>query len=101
MKLTEKQKFILGLLVAWFEENQRPIVCKEFIKIHVNALKSQGIDTSKINSTNATLASLATKELVEKGKEVYQDNLFVSYKPTQKGLDFIKNLQNKVEEKTE
>ena len=42
-------------------------------------LNEKGIDTKKINSVNATLASLATKELVTKSKIAYNDKMVTLY----------------------
>jgi len=94
MKLTEKQLFIGGLLVNHLEG----LVVYEFIETYKNELIEKGIDTQKINSVNATLASLAseTKQLVEKGKKEYNEKLLTLYKPTQKLIDII---NSKEEEK--
>lgn len=89
MKLTEKQLFIGGLLVNHLEG----LVVYEFIETYKNELIEKGIDTQKINSVNATLASLAseTKQLVKKDKKEYNEKFLTLYKPTQKLIDIINN----------
>lgn len=87
IKLTQKQLFIGGLLVNHLEKG---ITCYEFIKTYEKDLKSQAIDTTKINSVNATLASLASRELATKTKVAYNDKMATNYKPSQTLIDLVK-----------
>lgn len=86
-KLTQKQLFIGGKLVNHLEKG---INVYEFIKTYEKDLKGQAIDTTKINSVNATLASLASKELATKTKVAYNDKMVTNYKPTQTLIDLLK-----------
>lgn len=86
MKMTQKQIFIGGLLLNHIENG---LNVYEFIKTYKKELESQNIDTLKINSVNATLASLATKECATKTKVAYNDKMVTNYKPTQLLIDFI------------
>lgn len=88
MKMTQKQLFIGGLLVNHLEKG---VNVYEFIKLYEKELKEQNIDTLKINSVNATLASLATKECATKTKVAYNDKMVTNYKPTQLLIDFVKD----------
>ena len=92
-KLTEKQLFIGGLLVKFYNENEKGLNVYEFIKNYENELKSKNIDIVKINSVNATLASLASKELVSKSKVAYNDKMVTLYTPNNE----LVILTNKVE----
>lgn len=89
MKLTEKQLFIGALLVLYFEESKKGMTCYQVIEKFKKELDNQKIDTSKINSVNATLASLATKELVTKTKVASNDKMVTCYTLTQKGLEVL------------
>lgn len=91
MKMTQKQLFALGL-VALEEKGINAYVA---IERYATQLKNNNIDTQKINSINATFASLASKGLVEKDKRVYNDKLVTFYTITEKGLANL----NKEEEK--
>lgn len=75
MKLTEKQLFIKDLLSHY----EKGATCYDIIKDYANELKEKGISTEKINSVNATLASLATKDLVIKSKVAYNDKMITLY----------------------
>ena len=75
MKLTEKQTFIKDLLSHY----EKGATCYDIIKDYSKELIEKGIDTKKINSVNATLASLATKELVIKSKIAYNDKMITLY----------------------
>ena len=75
MKLTEKQLFIKDLLSRY----EKGATCYDIIKDYANELKEKGISTDKINSVNATLASLATKDLVIKSKVAYNDKMITLY----------------------
>jgi Fe2+ or Zn2+ uptake regulation protein len=75
MKLTEKQLFIKDLLSHY----EKGATCYDIIKDYSKELTEKGIDTKKINSVNATLASLATKGLVSKVKTPYNDKLVTLY----------------------
>lgn len=94
-KVTQKQIFIGGVLVNIYLESEKGAVCYQVID-SVNTLKDQdnaeakAIDTTKINSVNATLASLASKGLVEKSKVAYKDKMVTLYTPNQKLIDLVK-----------
>lgn len=75
MKLTEKQLFIKDLLSHY----EKGATCYDIIKDYSKELKEKGISTDKINSVNATLASLATKDLVVKSKVAYNDKMITLY----------------------
>ncbi len=75
MKLTEKQLFIKDLLSHY----EKGATCYDIIKDYSKELKEKGISTDKINSVNATLASLATKDLVIKSKVAYNDKMITLY----------------------
>lgn len=75
MKLTEKQIFIKDLLSHY----KKGATCYDIIKDYSKELIEKGIDTKKINSVNATLASLATKELVTKSKIAYNEKMVTLY----------------------
>lgn len=75
MKLTEKQLFIKDLLSHY----EKGATCYDIIKDYSKELKEKGISTEKINSVNATLASLATKDLVIKSKVAYNDKMITLY----------------------
>ena len=94
-KVTEKQIFIGGLLVKVFEKTGKGATCYQILKDFKKDLEEKKIDTTKINSVNATLASLATKELVTKTKVAYNDKMVTLYTLNEKGLEFFKNLLNK------
>lgn len=81
-KMTQKQFFALGLVAL--EDNG--INAYVAIEKYATQLKNNNIDTQKINSINATFASLASKGLVEKDKRVYNDRLVTFYTITEKGL---------------
>lgn len=90
MKLTTKQIFVGGLLIDFYNKNDKKgCTCYQIIKDYEKELKTQSIDTQKINSVNATLASLATKELVVKSKVAYNDKMLTCYTPTEKGLQVL------------
>ena len=76
LKLTSKQEFILNILSNYKDG----ATCYQLIKDYSNELHEKNIDTSKINSVNATLASLATKGLVNKTKIAYNDKMLTCYK---------------------
>ena len=75
MKMTQKQIFIGGLLL---NHKEKGLNVYEFIKTYKKDLEKQSIDTKKINSVNATLASLATKT-----KVAYNEKMVTNYKPTE------------------
>lgn len=91
MKMTQKQLFALGLVA----QEEKGINAYVAIEKYATQLKNNNIDTQKINSINATFASLASKGLVEKDKRVYKDKLVTYYVITEKGLANL----NKEEEK--
>lgn len=94
VKLTTKQLFIGGLLVKYFLDNEKGLNVYEFIKIFKKELETQKIDTQKINSVNATLASLASKELVTKSKVAFNDKMVTCYTPNEKGLKALVQEEN-------
>lgn len=74
-KLTDKQEFIKGLLAHY----EKGATCYQIIKDFKKELEEKGISTDKINSVNATLASLASKGLVSKTKIAYNDKMATCY----------------------
>lgn len=92
MKMTQKQVLIGGLLL---NHKEKGLNVYEFIKTYKKELEKQNIDTQKINSVNATLASLASKELVVKTKVAYNDKMVTNYKPTDLLDKVINTKENK------
>ena len=92
MKMTQKQIFIGGLLL---NHKEKGITVYEFIKTYKKDLEKHNIDTNKINSVNATLASLSSKELASKKKIAYNDKMATNYKP----LELLDKVINKEENK--
>lgn len=92
IKMTQKQIFVGGLLATY----EKGATCYDIIKDYGNELKSQNISIDKINSVNATLASLASKELATKTKVARLDKMVTNYQATQKLVDLI-NSTNKEE----
>ena len=90
IKLTDKQKFIGKLLL---NHKEKGITVYEFIKTYKKDLEKHNIDTNKINSVNATLASLSSKELVSKNKIAYNDKMATNYTP----LELLDKVINKEE----
>ena len=90
MKLTEKQTFIKDLLSHY----EKGATCYDIIKDYSNELKGQNISIDKINSVNATLASLASKELATKSKVARLDKMVTLYQATQKLIDLVKESNN-------
>lgn len=98
-ELTTKQLFIGSLLVDYYKKNEKGCNIYIFINTYKNELQEKGIDISKVNSANATLASLGAKDYVDKkGSETYDKDLdnktvkgrtITIYKPTQKLIDLI------------
>lgn len=88
-KLTNKQMLIIKKLVEHYLEKNEGQNCYEFIKSNKELLKENNISIDKINSVNATLASLAIKELVTKNKKEYQEKLITYYTPTAKAIELI------------
>lgn len=86
-KLTQKQLFIGGKLINHLEKG---INAYEFNETYEKDLKSQNIDTTRINASNATLASLAGKGLATKTKVAYKERMVTNYKPTQALIDLLK-----------
>ena len=62
MKMTQKQ-ILLGEILATYEEGA---TCYQIIEENATTLKENSINIDKINSVNATLASLVTKGLADK-----------------------------------
>lgn len=86
LKLTEKQIFIGGLLATY----EKGATCYDLIKDFKKELEKKAISTDKINSVNATLASLASKELCVKTKVARNDKMVTLYTLNEKGLDTFK-----------
>lgn len=91
MKLTDKQIFIGGLLLKY----EKGATCYQIIEDYKKELQEKGISIDKINSVNATLASLATKELATKNKVAYKDKMLTNYKAT----DLLKKTLSQKESK--
>ena len=86
--MTQKQLFVGGLLATY----EKGATCYDIIKDYGNELKGQNISIDKINSVNATLASLVSKEYFTKSKQQYgtgeSAKILTFYKPTQKLFDY-------------
>ena len=76
IKLTQKQQMILDLVKA---SETKSSTCYDLIENNKDLLKNNNIDTTKINSVNATLASLATKGLLSKSKIAKNDKFITLY----------------------
>lgn len=90
IKMTQKQMFVGGLLIRY----EKGATCYQLIKDYAKELKEQGISIDKINSVNATLASLASKELATKTKVAYNDKMVTNYQATQSLIDLVKESNN-------
>ena len=86
IKMTQKQIFVGKLLITY----EKGATCYQLIKDYAKDLKDNGISIDKINSVNATLASLASKELATKTKVAYNDKMVTNYQATQMLIDLIK-----------
>ena len=89
IKMTQKQIFIGKLLLTY----EKGATCYQIIKDYAKDLKDNGFSIDKINSVNATLASLASKELVTKnpnGKVQHNDKLVTLYQANQSLIDLLK-----------
>lgn len=86
IKLTQKQIFVGGLLATY----EKGATCYDIIKDYSEDLKKQGISIDKINSVNATLASIASKELATKTKVARNDKMVTNYQATQMLIDLLK-----------
>lgn len=86
IKMTQKQIFVGKLLLTY----EKGATCYQIIKDYAKDLKDNGISIDKINSVNATLASLASKELATKTKVAYNDKMVTNYQATQMLIDLIK-----------
>jgi hypothetical protein len=95
-KLTEKQLFIGGLLVK-YQNKESGVNVYELINDNKKELQKQNIDTTKINSANATLASLATKGLATKQKSAYNEKMDTYYKATNALIELVNNNNEKEE----
>lgn len=90
IKMTQKQMFVGKLLITY----EKGATCYQLIKDYAKELKEQGISIDKINSVNATLASLASKELATKTKVAYNDKMVTNYQATQSLIDLAKESNN-------
>lgn len=86
VKMTQKQIFVGKLLITY----EKGATCYQLIKDYAKELKDNGISIDKINSVNATLASLASKELATKTKVAYNDKMVTNYQATQSLIDLVK-----------
>lgn len=86
IKMTQKQIFVGKLLITY----EKGATCYQLIKDYAKELKDNGISIDKINSVNATLASLASKELATKTKVAYNDKMVTNYQATQMLIDLTK-----------
>lgn len=84
--MTQKQIFIGKLLLTY----EKGATCYQIIKDYAKDLKDNGFSIDKINSVNATLASIASKELATKTKVAYNDKMVTNYQATQMLIDLIK-----------
>jgi len=93
LSITDKQKKGLELLVLI----GKPICAKQAITDYKEQVQEKGFDIAKINGLNATLASLASKGLVEKktGSDyVYDNKLLTHYVITELGLEMLEKKSN-------
>ena len=90
LKMTQKQLFV-GKLLATYENGA---TCYDLIKDYGKELNEQGISTEKINSVNATLASIASKELATKSKIAKNDKMVTNYKASQDLIDLMQKESN-------
>lgn len=90
VKMTQKQIFVGKLLITY----EKGATCYQLIKDYAKELKDNGISIDKINSVNATLASLASKELATKTKVAYNDKMVTNYQATQSLIDLVKESNN-------
>lgn len=79
MKLSEKQTKIMEVLKDFQEKEGKGANSYNLIELYKDVLEANKINTERINSVNATLASLATKGLVKKSKELYNGKLITKY----------------------
>ena len=86
IKMTQKQIFVGKLLITY----EKGATCYQLIKDYAKELKDNRISIDKINSVNATLASLASKELATKTKVAYNDKMVTNYQATQSLIDLLK-----------
>ena len=86
IKMTQKQIFVGKLLLTY----ENGATCYQLIKDYGKDLKDNGFSIDKINSVNATLASIASKELATKTKVAYNDKMVTNYKATQMLIDLTK-----------
>ena len=84
--MTQKQIFVGKLLITY----EKGATCYQLIKDYAKELKDNGMSIDKINSVNATLASLASKELATKTKVAYNDKMVTNYQATQSLIDLVK-----------
>lgn len=84
--MTQKQIFVGKLLITY----EKGATCYQLIKDYAKELKDNGISIDKINSVNATLASLASKELATKTKVAYNDKMVTNYQATQMLIDLTR-----------
>ena len=87
-KTTLKGKQAKGLILLGIVN--KPICSQELLDTKKDLLKEQGFDTEKVNSINATLASLVSKDLVLKEKKLYKDKLLTFYSLTESGKTYLK-----------
>lgn len=85
MKLTTKQLLIANLLKGYKDG----VTCYQLIEDNKDTLTKNNIDVVKINSVNATLASLATKQLVSKKRIAYKEKIATRYTIGKELLQFI------------
>lgn len=78
----EKGLILLGMI-------NKSICSQELLDTKKDLLKEQGFDTEKVNSINATLASLVIKGLVSKEKKLYKDKLLTFYSLTESGKTYL------------
>ena len=70
-KITENMKMVYTAL----KEMNGTGFAKEVLR----HLEAKGIKDKTFNSVNATLAALATKGYVSKGKDMFEDKVYVKY----------------------
>ena len=86
---TAKGLFILNLLSIY----EKGTHAKGLIQDNVEELKTQKIDTTRINSVNATLAYLATKGWTSKERKLIGEKVLTSYTINKSGIDLLASIE--------
>lgn len=84
--LTEKQQLIGKILIKY----NTSINVYQFISENKQELQQHNISTEKINSVNATLASIVSKDFATKEKKAYNDKVVTYYKANDNLINLLK-----------